>query len=106
MLIRPLARRSSWGGKNYMQIVFVVTPHLRIRRKSEEAKEMHHSRRGNSQKTGDDSIEQVFWLRFLRVPSVSVSVGCRARDRVDRIGLKGGRRLFVIPHFFTNVSHS
>ena len=39
---------------------FVMTPHLRIRQKSKESKEVDPFGQGNSPKAGDERIDQVF----------------------------------------------
>ena len=58
----------------------------------------------DSLKSDEDRFDQVFCLRDRGFDRVLV--GCRARDRV---GPKGSRRLFVIPHLlyiFTLVARS
>ena len=57
-----------------------MTPYLRIRRKSKESKEIDPLREGNFPKSGDDRIDQVFYLCHRGFDWVSVD--CRARDRV------------------------
>ena len=43
-----------------MLMVFFLTPYLRIRLESKESKEIDPFGRGNSPKSGDDRIGQVF----------------------------------------------
>ncbi len=66
----------------------VIKPYLWNRRKSKEWKEIEPFGHGNSPKSSDDRIGQVFCLSQRRFDRVSW-VGCRADERV---GPKGGHR--------------